>query len=277
MCQGRLATLAGAEPEPFAGELASAKRSSTRTTGRVPWLGRVVWFSARECEEGSRGPRVKLSAPPGTAVDLFFVACAQSAPGTPASPPTRKVSLLRDGRSEPPSGPDLAALFHQHGEGLAGAARGILGPHGEIGEVLQEAFLRAWRFLAERPAPRDPVAWLFVVTMNTARDLRRKRLRQPTNLSLEEVSEMEMRAVEPTAQLEQREALTAARSAIHALSEREREVFLLRTSGGLSFEAAAAALQIPVGTAKSRMRAALGRLRKALAAHAPAIERRQRS
>jgi RNA polymerase sigma-70 factor (ECF subfamily) len=84
--------------------------------------------------------------------------------------------------------------------------------------------------------------------------------------------------VEPRAQLERREALTAARSAIHALSEPEKEVFLLRTSGGLTFEAAAEALGIPVGTAKTRMRAALGRLRAALAAHAPATQDgRQRS
>ena len=155
--------------------------------------------------------------------------------------------------------------------------RSILGPRGDNQEVLQDAFLRAWRFLAERPAPRDPVAWIFVVAMNTAKDLRRKRLRRPTNVSLEDVSEMEIHAAEPTAELEQREALDAARLAICDLADHEKEVFTLRVSGGLTFEATAEALNIPIGTAKTRMRTALARLRTALSAHAPTtnVQRRQ--
>ena len=47
-------------------------------------------------------------------------------------------------------------------------------------------------------------------------------------------------------------------------------MFLLRTSAGLSFEQAAHALRIPVGTAKTRMRAALIKLRKKLNDIAPA-------
>ena len=83
---------------------------------------------------------------------------------------------------------------------------------------------------------------------------------------------LESREPTPEARLEGREALQAARAAIHRLKDTEREVFHLRVSAGLSFEAIAEALGIPVGTAKSRMRAALLHLRTSLAQHAPAFE-----
>lgn len=76
----------------------------------------------------------------------------------------------------------------------------------------------------------------------------------------------------PTAALEQSEAIARARVAIHALPDAEREVFLLRTSADLSFAATAEALQIPIGTAKTRMRRALRHLRSALRAHGPAAD-----
>ena len=69
--------------------------------------------------------------------------------------------------------------------------------------------------------------------------------------------------------LEGRETLSAARTAILKLEEDVKEVFLLRVSGELSFEAIAEALAIPVGTAKTRMRKALARLRHHLQAFAP--------
>ncbi len=73
----------------------------------------------------------------------------------------------------------------------------------------------------------------------------------------------------PDARLEASEAHAAARAAIVALDERGKEVFQLRVSGECSFEGVAEALGIPVGTAKTRMREALRKLRRSLSAHAP--------
>ena len=77
---------------------------------------------------------------------------------------------------------------------------------------------------------------------------------------------MELRSKDPgpSALLEQSETVAAARLAIHELQGNEKEVFLMRTSAGLSFAATATALGIPVGTAKTRMRAALIHLRRSL-------------
>ena len=81
--------------------------------------------------------------------------------------------------------------------------------------------------------------------------------------------ELQSKEPAPAAGLERDEALAAARHAIHELEPKEREVFLLRTSAELSFQDTAEALSIPIGTAKTRMRAALARLRRSLWAHMP--------
>ncbi len=176
--------------------------------------------------------------------------------------------MTRERRPESPHGQYLADLFRKHGDGLAGAVRGVLGAS-DAQEILQDAFLKALRALQDGFAPRHPVAWIFVITMNLARDQRRKERRRTR--AMEDTNPMELQSKEPapSAGLERDEALAAARHAIHELAPKEREVFLLRTSAGLSFEEAAQALHIPIGTAKTRMRAALARLRRSLVAHMP--------
>ncbi|MCA8958818.1 MAG: RNA polymerase sigma factor [Planctomycetes bacterium] len=174
--------------------------------------------------------------------------------------------MTPDHRPDAAASPDLAELFRAHANGLAGAVRGILGRQADTQEILQEAFLKAWRHRAAGAEPRDVVAWLFIITMNLAKDARRRKARRAAHHPIEEVDPMQLQGKdpEPAAGAERAETLAAARAAIHTLSEPEKEVFLLRTSAGLSFDQAAAALGIPVGTAKTRMRAALGHLRSRL-------------
>ena len=68
----------------------------------------------------------------------------------------------------------------------------------------------------------------------------------------------------PYAEAERQETLRRVRQAIYRLPESEREVFLLRQNTEQSFQEVAEALEIPIGTAKTRMRSALRRLRSAL-------------
>jgi RNA polymerase sigma-70 factor (ECF subfamily) len=174
-------------------------------------------------------------------------------------------------RSDPEPDGDLEQVFLAHRHGLAGAVRGVLGPRADAEELLQDAYLKALRAVRRGFAPRDPVAWVFVITINLAKDRRRRAHKRGTAQSLEEDPSMELSATQPApgARLESDEAIRAARAAIERLADPEKEVFLLRASGELSFAAAAEALGIPIGTAKTRMRTALARLRRELAAFAP--------
>lgn len=179
-----------------------------------------------------------------------------------------------DGTSPPFSTDDLARLFGTHAEGLAGAVRGVLGRRAELEEALQESFLRACRALEKGFAPRNPAGWIFVVTLNTAKDLRRRQKYRRPAVALEEVEAMRLStsAPGPSQGLERSEAMDAARAAIHELRDPEKEVFLLRVSGGLPYDEIAASLGIPVGTAKTRMRLALQNLRATLKDFAPVFE-----
>ncbi len=168
-------------------------------------------------------------------------------------------------------GSNLAALFAEHRHGLAAAVRGILGNRADVAEVLQESFLRAWR--ARDRLDREPVGFVYVVTLNLARDLRRRSAgRDP--LDLEEVPTVKLSSNDPPphAAAEQDEAVAAARAAITRLDDAEKDVFFLRVSGGLTFTAVAESLGIPIGTAKTRMRSALAELRTSLRSHAPTYE-----
>ena len=166
---------------------------------------------------------------------------------------------------------DLAELFREHSARLAGAVRGILGARADVQEILQDSFLSAWKAQAAGARPKDPVAWVFVLTLNLARDARRKALRRGPELDLSEVDAVRLAATEPepAQRMESDETLQRTREAIFRLDEPEKEVFLLRVSGELSFSAIAEALDLPVGTAKSRMRAALMKLRTSLSGFAP--------
>ena len=68
----------------------------------------------------------------------------------------------------------------------------------------------------------------------------------------------------PGQTLERKESIDRLRRAILELREDEKEVFLLRQNGDLTYEQIAEARSCPVSTVKTQMRTALEKLRKVL-------------
>jgi RNA polymerase sigma-70 factor (ECF subfamily) len=68
----------------------------------------------------------------------------------------------------------------------------------------------------------------------------------------------------PGQAVEDQEALDRLRQAIVQLRQDEKEVFLLRQNGDLTYEQIAEIRNAPVGTVKTQMRTALIKLRKVL-------------
>ncbi|MCI0462466.1 MAG: sigma-70 family RNA polymerase sigma factor, partial [Gemmataceae bacterium] len=66
----------------------------------------------------------------------------------------------------------------------------------------------------------------------------------------------------PAQTLEDKESLERLRLAILELRQEEKEVFLLRQNGELTYEQIAEMRNTPVGTVKTQMRSALQKLRK---------------
>ena len=70
---------------------------------------------------------------------------------------------------------------------------------------------------------------------------------------------------DPGQDVEERETLGKLRDALMHLRPEEKEVFLLRQNGALTYEQIAELHARPVGTVKTQMRSALMKLRKVLA------------
>lgn len=129
-------------------------------------------------------------------------------------------------------------------------------------DLLQEIFLQVWRdagsYSAERGAPE---AWLITMTRSRAIDrLRSIRRRERSFVPMERPSGKEHdAAVESGAAAA--EARVMVGSALAQLSEGLRRIMELAYFDGLSQSEIAARLNEPLGTVKTRMRAALERLR----------------
>ncbi len=157
----------------------------------------------------------------------------------------------------------VTARFEALRERLMGTAYFVIGHREDAREAVQDAFVKCWRHRDRADQAHDLEAWIFSVVLNTARDIRRRRrVRHAESLPTEDV--MPPAGTDPSRRAAAREALTLVRAAIHRLPEHEREVFLLRQNGDLTYERIAIALGCPIGTAKTRMRSALRRLRQAM-------------
>ena len=147
---------------------------------------------------------------------------------------------------------------------LLGTLFYLVGNIEDARDALQETFLKCWRKQDELSEVVNLRAWIFCVAVNTGRDLRRgawRRKRLPL------VGDPAMPATKDSnghADLERQEQLGLIRRALAKLRHEEQEVFLLRQNGELTYEEIARTLDIPVNTAKTRMRLALSRLRTAL-------------
>jgi RNA polymerase sigma-70 factor, ECF subfamily len=108
-------------------------------------------------------------------------------------------------------------------------------------------------------------SWLFRIVQNTWIDEFRSRARQATDP--DEDALLELPGEDGRAVVERRSELRAVRQAMAALPEEQRAVLLLVTVDGLSYQEAADALGVPMGTVMSRLARARARLADAIGGH----------
>src|SRR5881396_2996802 len=119
---------------------------------------------------------------------------------------------------------DLDKLFREFNQPLVRYLTRRLGDRDWAEEVAQETFLRAARqkeIVSER-------SWLFAVATNLVRDEARKDARRKQRLELLAHEERERQDTVPQlVAIESRENAAAARKALEALTERDREALLM--------------------------------------------------
>jgi RNA polymerase sigma-70 factor (ECF subfamily) len=158
----------------------------------------------------------------------------------------------------------LLGLYDRYHPILMSLALRILGERETAEEVLQDAFLRVWRGSAMYDGKRGTVlAWLFGIVRNRCIDEMRSH-RQKARLR--EATELTERMARPDDKDLAEEAVVrlAVREAVAALPVHQRAPVELVYFGGLTHREAALALGEPLGTTKSRIRAAMDQLRTSL-------------
>jgi RNA polymerase sigma-70 factor (ECF subfamily) len=150
----------------------------------------------------------------------------------------------------------------------------LTGRREDAEEIAQDAFMRAYRALAAYPAERIAClalrAWLFQITVNVARNRRRRPGVKTVPLDgdgseaafAEPEDDVRTR---PEALAERGETARTLAAELAALPDRYRAAVVLRHVEGLGYAELAGVLGQPVGTVKANVHRGVLLLRKALA------------
>jgi RNA polymerase sigma-70 factor (ECF subfamily) len=137
-------------------------------------------------------------------------------------------------------------------------------------DALQECYVKIWRHAGTFTPTRGPaMAWLFTMARHQACDLIRYQSSRPEVSVGEDGANAWEGVADSTRDVEREvetaQAMTNIRRAMSALSAGERQTISLVFLEELSIPEAAAALEVPLGTAKSWLRRGMIKLREACA------------
>lgn len=132
---------------------------------------------------------------------------------------------------------------------------------GEIEDVAQEAFIKAYRALPNFRGESAFYTWLYRIAINTAKNHLVAQSRRAPTTTETEVEDAEifddadgLRDVNtPDAVLMSRQVGAAVNRAIEKLPEDLRTAIVLRELEGLSYEEIAESMNCPIGTVRSRI------------------------
>ena len=134
-------------------------------------------------------------------------------------------------------------------------------------DVTQEIFLAIYRSLGTFRGQSALSTWIYRVAMNHCLEFRRKRKWDNVPLNEELLLVSNDWRDDPVQSANQRELSERIDDAIRRLSPVHRDVILLHEFQGLTYQEVAAALDVPVGTVKSRLSNGLKRMRELLGSY----------
>ncbi len=164
----------------------------------------------------------------------------------------------------------LAELAVRYEPRLLGLAAGLLAGRRDLAcDAVQETWLRVIRFGRQFAGRSSFKTWVYRIAVNQCRSLRELNNRDP---ELDPLPSKPAVAAGPAAAAEVADQNQVVRHAVERLDPDKRLVVLLCYHTGMTHEQAAEILEIPLGTLKSRLHAALTELRAALSAAEPSHE-----
>jgi RNA polymerase sigma-70 factor (ECF subfamily) len=159
---------------------------------------------------------------------------------------------------------DWDAIVRQHGKAIYRYAYRLTGNRADAEDLAQETFVRVFQGLDRRgPAPIE--AWIRRIAANLFLDQMRRRSRirfDPLGEAAEQVVDPNS---DPHGAYERRHFCGDVGQALARLPEEYRTPVLMNCVDGLSYEEVAQALQVKLGTVRSRIHRGRSQLRSAMA------------
>ena len=170
-------------------------------------------------------------------------------------------------------GPGKFSRFEQailpHLDAAYNLARWLLRDENEAADAVQEACLRALRFIGGFRGG-DGRSWLLAIVRNTCYSrLKRSRVRENETEFDDEIHSPESETANPEVLLERSRDSERLRDALERLPEEFREVIVMRELEGMGYKEIAEVAGVPIGTVMSRLARARERLRRALTVTLP--------
>lgn len=158
----------------------------------------------------------------------------------------------------------FARLFAEFAPRLKAWLIGQGAPPDEAEEVAQDAMVRVWQKAKQfDPKRASSQAWIFAIARNRRIDVirqRQVRMRTADNYAQEFEAHIEM-PDQPDKAVEENKLKRIVERGLSVLPPQQLEIIKLSYFEGLSHREIAARLDLPVGTVKSRIRLAFGRLK----------------
>ena len=189
----------------------------------------------------------------------------QSQPRQPSGEPSDE-QLLSDYRHG--DKPSFARLVNRYQRELYHFLVRFLGNRASAEDVFQETFLQVHQSAEQFDPQRRFRPWLFTIAANKARDLIRSQARRPTNPlqasispgddeSGEFIDLMQSTAELPSEPMERQELQQLVHNTVTSMPEHLREILLLSYFHQFPYKQISEILDIPLGTVKSRLHAAV--------------------
>lgn len=164
--------------------------------------------------------------------------------------------------------------FFPHMQALKTFAYHLTYNDAEADDLVQETYLKAYKFIQNYDQGTNAKAWLFKILKNAYINEYRKKTKRPTNVELQDVGVYRDGEEQSNAYTDLRDDIfeqslgDEVTTALTLLPEEFKTVILLCDIEGFSYEEMAKILELPIGTVRSRLFRARNMLKEKLKSYA---------
>lgn len=151
-------------------------------------------------------------------------------------------------------------LVHRYENKVYTVAYRFMGNHADACDLAQEAFIKMYQALPKFRGESSFMTWIYHITANVCRDeLRRRQNKQALSLDDDSDDNVSLKltvasdAPSPEELVESMELSDQVQQCLNMLSEEYRLILIMREIQGFSYDEIAAAMEISLGTVKSRL------------------------